>query len=266
MSKVGAYQGAPLENADARKAQLQDIVVNASKDKLDFLCLPEGFLTGYYQEEELARVNSLEVDSTIFQEWLQFFAKSSTTYIVGFTERVGTLLFDSAAIIENGTLLGVQRKHFLYHPYFTPSPSFTVYQSKGICFGVAICLDMNYFEPARLLALQGATILFSPMCNKVALHHPFAKRPSYYSHFVTRAFENRCWLVAADWIYPSDGSFICPGNSVIYDPDGKEVVRSQELVQDQITVEIPKDRLFNEKGRRISGSPELFQAITKLAT
>ncbi|MBS0654738.1 MAG: carbon-nitrogen hydrolase family protein, partial [Verrucomicrobia bacterium] len=208
MVKIAACQLTPASEVEARKKQMHSWLIKADAEHVDFVCFPEGFLTGYYAEAEQAFQHSMEVGDAAFNEWLEALAKYSSTIIVGFNEREGSHLFDSAAIVENGKLLGVQRKHYLYHNYVTPGTSFTAFTSKGVTFGVILCLDANYFEPARLLALQGATILFSPMCNRVPLNHPYATRPSYYSHFVARAFENRCWLITADWVWPKDGTSI----------------------------------------------------------
>jgi len=179
--------------------------------------------------------------------------------IIGFNERNGSDLFDSAAIIEQGKLLGVQRKHYVYHDYFTPATSFTAYTSKGITFGVVICLDTNYFEPSRILALQEAAILFSPMCNRVPVDHPYAIRPPYYSHFVARSFENRCWLISSDWIWTNDKISTCPGHSAVYDSDGKEVARSREGKEELLLYNIPLHALQARKGRRVFGSSDLVK-------
>ncbi|WP_052354929.1 carbon-nitrogen hydrolase family protein [Candidatus Protochlamydia sp. R18] len=264
MIKVAAYQYTPAIDLHDRKAQIQNILEEAASKHIDFLCLPEGSLTGYYAEENLARENSLEVEGMDFKEWLKVFRNSTATVIIGFNERDYNQIFDSAAIIENGNFLGVQRKHYLYHHYFASGATFSCFNSKGITFGVVICLDTNYFEPARILALQGATILFSPMCNKVSSDHAYAKRPPYYSHFIARTHENRCWLIAADWIYNNDGTLVCPGHSVIYDPDGREIARSQEGKERFLIAEIPLNYLFQEKGRRVHGSQRLAQAIEQL--
>ncbi len=264
MIKVAAYQYTPANDIQARKAQIQNILEKAASKHVDFLCLPERALTGYYAQEELARKNSLAVEEEDFQEWLGVFRNSPATVIVGFNERDGDQIFDSAAIIENDSLLGVQRKHYLYHNYFASGTSFSPFNCKGITFGVVICLDTNYFEPARILALQGATILFSPMCNKVPLDHAYAKRPPYYSQFVARSHENRCWLVSADWIWTNDGISVCPGHSVIYDPDGREIARSQGGEEQFLVTEIPLNHLFHEKGRRVHGSQKLAQIIEQL--
>ena len=104
------------------------------------------------------------------------------------------------------------------------------------------------------------------MCNRVPLDHPYAKRPAYYSQFVARSFENRCWLVSADWICPQDGASVCPGHSVIYDPDGREVARSREGEEQLLIFDIPLNRLLQEKGRRVYGSFPLAQEVAKLST
>lgn len=264
MVRVAACQYAPVSEIKARKDQVRTVLEKAEIERIDFVCFPEGFLTGYYEQENLAHINSLKVGEGAFGDWLEVFRGTTSTSIIGFNEREGSKIFDSAAIIENGKLLGVQRKHYLYHNYFASGTSFVTFQSKGITFGVVICLDTIYFEPARLLALQGASILFSPMCNRVPPNHPYAKRPSYYSHFVARSFENRCWLVTADWGWLNDGTSICPGHSVIYNPDGQECARSNEGVEQMVISDIPIEHLISNKGRRIHGSKLLSDEIAKL--
>lgn len=262
MVRIATCQLLPSSDINNRKVQMNYMLQKAENERIDFICFPECFLTGYYAERELAYINSIEAKA--LNEWLDAVKNYSSTIIVGFTEREGDKLFNSAVIIENGKIIGIQRKHYLYYNYFSSGISFRSFQSKGITFGVVICLDTNYFEPSRLLALQGATILFSPMCNRVPLGHRFSKRPSYYSHLVSRSFENRCWLVTSDWVWPNDGTSICPGHSLIYDPDGKEILRSQDGKEQLVVLEIDSGRLFKEKGQRVYGSPLLTQKMVKL--
>ena len=266
MVRIAVCQITPSTNLEDRKAQMQNMLAKAEEERVELICFPEGFLTGYYAEKESAFENSLEAGKTDFNDWLETVKNYSSTIIVGFNERVADQIFDSAAVIENGKLLGIQRKHYLYHPYFTPGTTFSCFQSKGVSFGVIVCLDANYFEPSRLLAMKGATILFCPMCNKVPLHHSYAKRPPYYSHFVARSHENRSWLIAADWIWANDGEMVCPGHSVIYDPDGQEILRSHEGKEQLLVTDIPSERLFHEKGRRVHGSALLAQELAARAS
>lgn len=262
--RVSAFQATPKLTFQERKEQVYRALEKADRQQTDFLCFPEGFLTGYYSDEYLAHSNSFEIDDMIFQDWLIEIQSFRTTAIIGFNERDGEKLYNSAAVIEKGQLLGVQRKHYLYHDYFTQGSTFSPIQSKGLMLGVMICLDANYFEPARLLSLQGASIIFCPMCNKVPLNHPFSMRPPYYSHFTARSFENRSWLVAADWYWLNDGESVCPGHSAIYDQDGKEMKRSSEFKEEMLTFDIPKETLNIKKGRRVHGSDLLSKELEKI--
>lgn len=150
MIRVCAYQAAPQSTFIERKLQIVEALDKADQQQIDFLCFPEGFLTGYYAEKELAELTSLEVANFDFQAFLHQTASFNVTFIIGLNEREDDKIFDSAAVIERGKLIGIQRKHYLYHDYFTSGDRFSIFQSKGINFGVVICLDTNYFEPSRL--------------------------------------------------------------------------------------------------------------------
>ena len=70
MVRIATCQLTPASDAEARKVQIRTVLMNAEADHVDFLCFPEGCLTGYYATEDLARKNSLELGKTAFVEWL----------------------------------------------------------------------------------------------------------------------------------------------------------------------------------------------------
>src|SRR5277367_1572346 len=104
MVKIASCQLAPSSEIKDRKSQINDILLKCETECMDFICFPEGFLTGYYAEEDIARKHSLEIGEAAFAEWLELFRISTATIIIGFNEREGSHIFDSAAIIENGKL------------------------------------------------------------------------------------------------------------------------------------------------------------------
>lgn len=108
MINVSACQLLPASAIEDRKNQFQRFLKMAEQNQIDFLSFPEGFLTGYYAaEEQLARKNALEVRDRAFAEWVEITKGYSVTVIVGFNELFEAELFDSAAVIENGRLLGM---------------------------------------------------------------------------------------------------------------------------------------------------------------
>ena len=206
MLRVAAYQSqGSVTSIQTQVEVIKKILKKADQQGIDIVCFPEGFLTGYYSDRATAERLSFDLQEPYFSEILSELSVFSSVAVLGFNERVGEHLYNTVAVIEKGCVLGIQRKHFLYHDYFTPGTDFIPVLVKGISIGVLVCLDSYYLEPARILALQGARLFFVPMCNRVPVDHPLAHRPDYYSHFVARTFENNCWLVTADWSYPNDG-------------------------------------------------------------
>lgn len=93
MIRVATCQFNPASHVSTRMAQVKTFLTKATRSNVDFICLPDGVLTGYYAEEKLARKNSLEVGRAEFEEWLHVIkeAASQVTVIVGFNERDETL-------------------------------------------------------------------------------------------------------------------------------------------------------------------------------
>lgn len=258
MLRVAAYQSqGPVTSIQTQIEVVKGILQRADQQGIDIVCFPECFLTGYYSDRATAERLSFNRQDPYFLEILSELSEFSAVAILGFNERVGELLYNSVTVIEKGTILGIQRKHFLYHDYFTPGIEFTPIPVKGVPVGVLVCLDSNYLEPARILALQGTKLFFVPMCNRVPIAHPFAHRPDYYSHFIARTFENNCWLVTADWVYQNNGETVCPGHSCIYDPNGREVKRSKENNEQLLVADIPDDHFSTPVKRRVTGSEVL---------
>jgi predicted amidohydrolase len=60
---------------------------------------------------------------------------------------------------------GVARKLYPIEPAVAPSDTLSTYPVAATRFGVVICHDGNFIEPARLLAQAGARLLACPLNN-----------------------------------------------------------------------------------------------------
>jgi len=258
MLKVAAYQGPIVqENLAHQLERTIELAFQAEREGIDILALPEAFLTGYYESKEEAERFSLTLEE--LTPLSKATANCSTTIIVGFNERHSIGMYNAVAVLESGQCLGAQRKHNLYHPYFCSSNTFSTFEKQGLTFGVIICLDSMSIEPARLLAMQGASVLFCPMFNRVPVDHTLASQPSQYSHFIARSFENDCHLVSADIVWPNDSSSVSCGHATIHSPDGIELARAKPFQEELLTVEIEVGR--HRRKRRYLPSPELFNLM-----
>jgi predicted amidohydrolase len=168
-------------------------------------------------------------------------ASSAVTTIVGFTELADAgLLYNSAAVLHRGTLLGVYRK---WHPainrsVYEPGRDAPVFDVGPLTFGIIICNDSNFPEPAGRMVALGARILFVPTNNGLL-------RAKGGRELITRARETdiaratkmNMWVVRAD-VAGRAGNLVSHGASGIVDPRGVVAHAARELRQDLLMVEI----------------------------
>jgi 5-aminopentanamidase len=80
--------------------------------------------------------------------------------IIGFTERGDDRrLYNSAAIIKGGLVVGVYRKQrpALRRSVYTAGNETPVFKIGELTIGIVICNDSNFPELARAASIQGAT-------------------------------------------------------------------------------------------------------------
>src|SRR5689334_13073478 len=139
----------------------------ADRERVDVVCFPECFLTGYPDAEDRARRTAFAVDGPPMLTLLDRTARFQATYVVGFNELRGADLYNTAAVIHKGHLLGTYSKCSAYQRFHKQGRTFPVFERNGVKFGVIICADGGYIEPARILALKGARIIFAPHFNSI---------------------------------------------------------------------------------------------------
>jgi predicted amidohydrolase len=225
---VAAYQ-APLLASGSMDAidLIRQQIVRCESEGVEILCCPEAILGGLADDSDSPAALALGVASGALQTVLSPLASDTVTAIVGFTEGDASgRLFNAAAVVHRGTVIGVYRKH---HPAIHRSvygaggrvPVFTV---GGLTFGIVICRDSTVQEPARTLAGRGATVLFVPTNNALS---PANTGPEIVGDArtcdIARALENGVTVIRAD-VAGRSASRIAYGASAIVGPDG--VVRA----------------------------------------
>jgi predicted amidohydrolase len=167
--KVAAYQ-APLEVCRSPNVVAH---VRAQVDRCEFagvelLCCPEAVLGGLADYADDPEQIAINVESGELARVLAPLASETVTTVIGFTERDRAgHLYNSAAVFQRGTVIGVYRKH---HPAINRSvyragSATPVFAAGGMTFGVIICLDSQFTEPAASLVALGAKALLVPTNN-----------------------------------------------------------------------------------------------------
>lgn len=235
-SQLGDFEG--------NLGKLLEGLKKADADRVDIVCFPECFLTGYPDDGEVARRDAFTIDSAQIMKLLDQTAKFEAAFIVGFNELRGSDLYNTAVVVHKGHLLGHYSKCTAYMKFHRQGREFPVFEHKGLKFGVVICSDGGYIEPSRLLALQGAKVIFAPHFNYISQQGLIGHFMHVRADHTARAVENMVYFVRGnnvslgkeECINGYDG--VGYGDSYIIDPWGEMMVRSLRQQEDFIFADI----------------------------
>lgn len=232
-----------LGDFDANLEKVVTGLERADKERVAIVSFPECFLTGYPDKEEIVRKSAFTVDGPQMMKLLDKTAKFEATYIVGFNELRGNDLYNTAVVVQKGHILGTYSKCSAYMKFHKQGREFPVFERDGVKFGVIICSDGGYIEPARILALKGARIIFAPHFNYINAKGLIGHFMHVRADHTARAVENAVWFVRGNNVVLGkdpglsfDG--VGYGDSYVIDPFGEMVVRTHRHREDFIFADI----------------------------
>ena len=135
-------------------------------------------------------------------------ARQHNMYIVaGLYEREGAALYNTAVLVDRqGQVAGKYRKVYLPREEIegglTPGMAYPVFDTDFGKIGMMICWDLQYVEPARALATQGAEMILMPIWG------------GNYALMKARAIENHVFLVSAG--YDVETAVIDPNGAALH--------------------------------------------------
>jgi 5-aminopentanamidase len=228
--------------------RVKEGLARAEADRVEIVSFPECFLTGYPDTETEARKGAFTVDSPQVMQVLDLSSRYDPTLIVGFNELRGGDLYNTALVAHRGHLAGTYSKCAAYQRFHKQGRTFPVFERKGVKFGVIICADGGYIEPARILALKGARIIFAPHFNVIPGDGAIAHFMKVRSDHTARAIENSVYFVRGNNVMldPAKSGLsykgVGYGDSYIMDPGGEILVRSRRHAEDFIVADVDPRR------------------------
>lgn len=174
MFQVAAIQMTPILNDIEANLKRGIQFMRQVADEADLIVFPELWTTGYYLSrqafEELAETKDGPTIQALKQE-----AKCADAVVIStFAEKdeTGALYISAAVIDQTGKLLGIHRKSLLWgreNEIFNKGEiQYPIIETKHAKIGVLICYEMEFPEPSRLLALEGAELIVCPSVWSVA--------------------------------------------------------------------------------------------------
>ncbi len=239
--KIAAYQ-APLLAAGSMAVLklIQERVAWCEAEGVSILCCPEAILGGLADYGENPVRFAIRTDDDHLRRVLSPLASDSVTSIVGFTELADGRLYNAAAVLHRGRVVGLYRKLHpaIRHSVYSAGNLAPVFRVGELTFGIVICNDSNFSEPAAAMAAQGARALFVPTNNGLPKQRASAELVRQARAIdVARAVENRVWVFRAD-VAGENGDLMSYGSSGIVDPHGKVVQDARLGSPDFLVAEI----------------------------
>jgi len=238
----------------------------AEREKIDIITFPESFLTGYFDNAQRARDNSLKLDGPEIQDILAQTADYSATWMVGLNELRGEDLFNTVIVVEKGKILDTYSKAFPCYDYFIPGRKFPVFEKKGVKYGVVICADGGYIEPTRILALKGARIIFAPHYNVIDKGYLLDHYVEVRNDHRARAIENGIYFMRSTNVGTKPDKGIAPegmayGDSYLVDPRGEILVQSRRHQECFVQYEIDPYGYDSLRSRSKNSGKELGEVL-----
>jgi predicted amidohydrolase len=201
--KIATFQGPVVfGDAEVNLATTETALIEAEAGGVEILAMPETFVHGFFSVEKFKPEFTIDLKGAFFQRVLQRFQKFECMLLLGLNEWRGNDVFNTVAVIEKGQLIGTYSKTYAYLSYETRGDQFPVFERRGIKFGINICADTSYIEPARILAMKGAQIIFTPHFNYIGYEHVANHTTEVRNHHVAMAINNGVYVARSNVVVP----------------------------------------------------------------
>lgn len=228
--------------------KILDTIEQARARGADIVLFPELALSGYPPEDLLLKPDFLEANRRALDDVAR--ATRDLVVIVGYPAADDYDLYNAAAVLQDGALLGAYRKHYLpnygvfdENRYFAAGQSSPLFDFAGDIVGVSICEDIWYpAGPAQWQALAGAELLL----NISASPYHRGKGQARERMLATRAADNVAIVAYCNLVGGQD-ELVFDGWSVVFGPDGTLLTRGPAFEEALLLVDLNLDNVFRER-------------------
>ncbi|HLG63255.1 MAG TPA: NAD+ synthase [Ktedonosporobacter sp.] len=214
------------------------------------VCFPELALTGYPPEDLLLKPGFVAHNLRQLDELV---AASSNfpglTSVIGFVDRKHDI-YNAAAVIHEGTLVGVYHKHFLpnygvfdENRYFQAGHLAPLFRLHDVHIGINICEDIWYpTGPMTRQAHAGAEVII----NINGSPYYTGKRTVREEMIATRAADNGLIVAYLNMVGGQD-ELVFDGDSMVFNEQGMLIARAKQFEEDMLIVDLDTASVFRSR-------------------
>jgi NAD+ synthase (glutamine-hydrolysing) len=255
------------------EGNVEKVLSNVEKARswdVDLIAFPELILTGYPPEDLLLRPGFVEDGIKALQAVVS--KCKDIVVVLGFVDTEGTDLYNSAAIIWNGRIIGTYHKLFLPNygvfdeeRYFRRGNVCPVFSVGDTLVGVNICEDIWYaLGPTAVQREAGAELIVT--INGSPYH--IGKRLLREQMLATRAVDNSVYIAFVNTVGGQD-ELVFDGGSTIFNQQGELIARSPQFQEDLLIKDLEIGEVLREGSRSArlrQETPEAMRSIGETQT
>lgn len=237
-----------------------DGIFQAKSSGAHIVVFPELAITGYPPEDLLFKKKFIDSNLILLQKVIS--SASEITAILGFVDKGASLdkdaIYNAAAIIHDGRLVGTQHKFFLPNygvfdeaRYFAVGESCEVFEMGNVTFGVGICEDIWYSNgPALYQTLLGGANL---IININASPFHAGKWKERENLLLNRARDYTAFIVYLNMVGGQD-ELVFDGHSLVVHPEKGVIARGTVCQEGCMLVDLifeAQEELLHESGKKL---------------
>ena len=269
---AAAIPGVRVADVEYNRQQIESLIAQAEGKGAEIIVFPELSLTGYTCQDLFRQQLLLDKTEEALLILLDFTRKLDVIAVIGLPVRIGSLLYNCAAVIQHGCLLGIVPKTYLPNygefyekrwfasatdlipqeiylggsPVMVSNEPIVFRTCDGVGFGIEICEDVwAPLPPSNNLALAGADIIL----NLSATDELVGKHAYLRSLLAQQSARMMCGYVYSSCGYgESTQDVVYGGNALIFE-NGKLIAEASRFaLEPQMRVQqIDIDRLHADR-------------------
>ena len=232
------------------RAKILNTMRQAADAGAHIVCFPELALTGYPPEDLLLKPGFVSANQAALQELVAASRDlPRLTSVIGFVDRMDDI-YNAAAILYEGRLVGVYHKHYLpnygvfdENRYFQAGRKAPLFLINGVHVGVNICEDIWYpTGPISMQAHAGAEVILN--INSSPFH---TKKDLFREEMLaTRASDNGVIVAYLNLVGGQD-EIVHDGGSMVFDAQGELIARARRFEEDLLIVDLDTASVFRSR-------------------
>lgn len=232
--KIALCQMNVIDDKDENLRNAEMMINRSVTENADFIVLPEMFNCPYSNDKFIEYCEEQKNSKTLLK--ISQLALDNNVYILAgsIPEKEGSKLYNTSYLFNrNGEITAKHRKMHLFDidvkgkitfmesDVLTAGGNVTIADTEFGKIGIGICYDIRFPELARLMALEGALMLFYPGAFNLTTG------PAHWELlFRSRALDNQVFCIGVAPALNRDASYNSYGHSIIANPWGEIIAEA----------------------------------------